>query len=367
MASHVIIRTSSTLLRAFGAEYLMKSRKKRPLILILLLLGAAALAIFAAVELDADEVRACLDALRPGWAVMIVVCMLLYYLCDAMKYQIVTRVFGCAQPFGDSLLTTMLGFFYSAVTPLASGGQPFQVVHMHQRGVSTSTATSVICMVYALWKAALVTLGILGIFLCGKPLMALSAAWLPVLLLGLLIHLALLVLVILSAAFPQVMTRFGASCIMHVFGWRLLASHHPDAARWIEKWADFVQEYHDAFACGFRRPRAMLAAFALALAQCVAYMSVAYCTLRGFGLSGAPYYAVMLTQVLLHVGASFFPMPGASGASEGGFLLVYTQLFGPYLTMGMLIWRLATYYLTILLGYVAVIVERFSLKTGAEK
>ena len=343
----------------------MKSRKKRPIILILLLLGAAALVIFAVIELDAEQVRACLDALRPGWAAMIVVCMLLYYLCDALKYRLVTRIFGCAQPFGDSLLTTMLGFFYSAVTPLASGGQPFQVVHMHHRGVSTSTATSVICMVYARWKAALVTLGILGFVLCSGILLELSTAWLPVLLLGLLIHLALLVLVVLSAAFPQVMTRFGATCITHVFGWRLLTSHHVDAAHWVEKWADFVQEYHDAFACGFRRPRAMLAAFALALAQCAAYMSVAYCTYRGFGLSGAPYYTVMLTQVLLHVGASFFPMPGASGASEGGFILVYTQLFGSYLTMGMLIWRLATYYLTILLGYIAVIAERFSLKTGA--
>lgn len=343
----------------------MKSQKKRRIIPILLLLGAAALAIFAAIELDADEVRACLNALRPGWAVMIVVCMLIYYLCDALKYQLVTRVFGCAQPLGDSLLTTMLGFFYSAVTPMAAGGQPFQVVHMHRRGISTSTATSVISMVYALWKAALVTLGVLGIFLYSRMPMARSAAWLPVLLLGLLIHLTLLVLVVLSAAFPHAMTHLGASCIQSVFGWRLLASHHPDAARWVEKWADFVQEYHDAFACGFRRPRVMLAAFALALAQCAAYMSVAYCTYRGFGLSGTPYYVVMLTQVLLHIGASFFPMPGASGASEGGFLLVYTQLFGSYLTMGMLLWRLATYYLTILLGYVAVVAERFSLKTDA--
>lgn len=340
----------------------MKSRKKQVLIVILLLLGAAALAIFAAIELDAEQVRACLGAMLPGWAAMILVCMALYYLCDAAKYQIITRVFGCAQPFGDSLITTMLGFFYSAVTPLASGGQPFQVVHLHRRGVSVSTATSVICMAYVLWKAALVVLGVLGLLVCGGALSALSAAWLPVLLLGLLIHLALLALVLLSAAFPRAMTRLGAACIRRAFGWRLLAGHSAEAARWVEKWTGFVTEYHHAFACGFRNPRAMLAAGALALVQCAAYMSVAYCAYRSFGLSGAAYFPVMLTQVLLHVGASFFPMPGASGASEGGFLLVFTQLFGPFLTMGMLIWRLSTYYLTILLGYIAVVAERFTLR-----
>ena len=41
---------------------------------------------------------------------------------------------------------------------------------------------------------------------------------------------------------------------------------------------------------------------------------------------------------------------------------MFTQLFGPFLTMGMLIWRLSTYYLTILLGYIAVVAERFTLR-----
>lgn len=345
----------------------MESRKKRPFLLFLLLLGALALAIFALVELDAGQVRAAVEATRPGWAVMTVVCMLLYYLFDACKYRLIARIFGCPQPFGDCVVTTMLGFFYSAVTPMAAGGQPFQVVHMHRRGIPVSTATSVICMVYILWKAALVTLGTLGLLLGGKTLLAMSPAWLPVLLLGVLLHLSLLAVAALSALFPKPMTRAGAAVITRVLGWRIFAAHSVDAQRWIEKWSGFVAEYHEAFARGAQQRHVLLAAFTLALLQCAAYMSVAYCTYRGFGLSGAPYYQVVLVQVLLHLGASFFPMPGASGASEGSFLLAYTHLFGPYLTMGMLIWRLATYYLTILLGYAAVVAERVAAKHTAAK
>ena len=83
-------------------------KKKQWLSIGLLTLGAAALAVFAAATLDAGDVRASLAALLPGWTAAIVGCMLLYYLCDALKYQLITRAFGCAQPLGDSIDTSML-------------------------------------------------------------------------------------------------------------------------------------------------------------------------------------------------------------------------------------------------------------------
>ena len=79
-----------------------------------------------------------------------------------------------------------------------------------------------------------------------------------------------------------------------------------------------------------------------------------------------PFWQVTGTQVLLYIGASCFPMPGASGASEGTFYLAFSPLFGDYLTTAMLIWRLASYYLTIVLGYIAVVAERITLRHAAQ-
>lgn len=335
-------------------------KKKQWLSIGLLTLGAAALAIFAAATLDAGDVRASLEALMPGWTAAIVGCMLLYYLCDALKYRLITRAFGCAQPLGDSIDVSMIGFFYSAVTPAAAGGQPFQVLHMHRRGIPTGTATSVICTVYSLWNIALVTLGIVGMCLCGGKLAAQSAAWIPVLTLGLLVHAGLLSLVLLSAIFPKPMSAFGTVCIRWLYRRRPFVRRGADPAAAAEKWCSFVAEYHDAFAAGIRHRGKLAGALALALLQCTAYMSVAYCTYRGFGLRGVPFWQVTGTQVLLYIGASCFPMPGASGASEGTFYLAFSPLFGDYLTTAMLIWRLASYYLTIVLGYIAVVAGRMA-------
>lgn len=180
--------------------------------------------------------------------------------------------------------------------------------------------------------------------------------------LGLLVHAGLLSLVLLSAIFPKPMSAFGAACIRWLYRRPPFVRRGADPAAAAEKWCAFVAEYHDAFAAGIRHRGKLAGALALALLQCTAYMSVAYCTYRGFGLRGVPFWQVTGTQVLLYIGASCFPMPGASGASEGTFYLAFSPLFGDYLTTAMLIWRLASYYLTIVLGYIAVVAERVTLR-----
>ena len=170
----------------------------------------------------------------------------------------------------------------------------------------------------------------------------------------------LLTLVLLSAIFPKPMSAFGTACIRWLYRRRPFVRRGADPEAAAGKWCGFVAEYHDAFAAGIRHRGKLAGALALALGQCTAYMSVAYCTYRGFGLHGVPFWQVTGTQVLLYIGASCFPMPGASGASEGTFYLAFSPLFGDYLTTAMLIWRLASYYLTIVLGYIAVVAGRMA-------
>ena len=158
------------------------------------------------------------------------------------------------------------------------------------------------------------------------------------------------------------MSAFGTACIRWLYRRRPFVRRGADPEAAAGKWCGFVAEYHDAFAAGIRHRGKLAGALALALGQCTAYMSVAYCTYRGFGLHGVPFWQVTGTQVLLYIGASCFPMPGASGASEGTFYLAFSPLFGDYLTTAMLIWRLASYYLTIVLGYLAVVAERVTLR-----
>ena len=56
-------------------------------------------------------------------------------------------------------------------------------------------------------------------------------------------------------------------------------------------------------------------------------------------------------QAFLFLTVSFVPLPGAAGASEGGFYLFFALIFpGTIMPLAMLLWRFATYYANILFG-----------------
>ena len=62
--------------------------------------------------------------------------------------------------------------------------------------------------------------------------------------------------------------------------------------------------------------------------------------------------------VLLYIAASYTPLPGASGAQEGGFASIFRTIFpDAHLFVALLIWRFSTYYLTVLVGAVFTTIE----------
>lgn len=54
----------------------------------------------------------------------------------------------------------LIGFFYSCITPSASGGQPAQIYYMSKDGLDVSVSTLVLMIVTITYKAVLVLVGL---------------------------------------------------------------------------------------------------------------------------------------------------------------------------------------------------------------
>ena len=94
-------------------------------------------------------------------------------------------------------------------------------------------------------------------------------------------------------------------------------------------------------------------------------MEVILFVYRAFGESGTPWYQLLTISFLLFLSASYTPLPGASGAQEGGFLLYYRGLFTQGTAgLALLVWRFMTYYLFLIIGAAATILTH--LRGGAK-
>ena len=85
-------------------------------------------------------------------------------------------------------------------------------------------------------------------------------------------------------------------------------------------------------------------------------------------MTGTPWYQVLTISCLLFVSASYTPLPGASGAQEGGFLLYFRGIFKDgTIGLALLIWRFFTFYIYLIVGVFTIVIEKVILRREARK
>ncbi len=87
--------------------------------------------------------------------------MLLYFAMEAWNIRNILRSFGEKTNFWRSYKHTLIGFFFAAVTPGASGGQPIEVYYMSKDGISVGNGSLALLVQVCGVQVSMMTLGII--------------------------------------------------------------------------------------------------------------------------------------------------------------------------------------------------------------
>lgn len=236
-----------------------------------------------------------------------------------------------------------------------------QIYYMNKKGVPIGIGTSGISMKFIanqlmtvlmasalwLWNASFVDRQLAG------------ARWVVVI--GWLINFAAVPLILLVAFHRPLVQRIAAFFIR--LGHRMRLVKDPEVAALRVNTA--LDSYHSSVLRLSRHPRQIAIQLGLSALSVLGLMSVILFVYRAFGESGTPWYQLLTISFLLFLSASYTPLPGASGAQEGGFLLYYRGLFTQGTAgLALLVWRFMTYYLFLIIGAAATILTH--LRGGAK-
>ena len=129
-----------------------------------------------------------------------------------------------------------------------------------------------------------------------------------------------------------------------------------------------LDTYHEALTEMTHHPKEILAQMLCSGISLLGLTGSVVFAYYAFGQSGTSWTQVLTLSCLLFVSASYTPLPGASGAQEGGFLLYFRGIFKDgTIGLALLIWRFFTYYLFLIVGVFMVIGEKFLLKAERKK
>lgn len=143
-------------------------KKKHPklkfALYFLIIIVATGLALFLSLKDDFNGVISSLTKTDYRYFLVILAIVIVSYLIDAFIIFIFSRLYTRRYRYHQGVATSLIGAFYSAITPGSSGGQVMQAYTMKKQGVETSTAASILIMSFIVYQMALISLGVVSLF-----------------------------------------------------------------------------------------------------------------------------------------------------------------------------------------------------------
>lgn len=271
--------------------------------------------------------------------------MMICYLLRSMNGR--SSLFRC-------ISYSFIGFFYSGITPSATGGQPMQLYYMCKDKNSPADSSVVLMTVALIYKLVLVMIGIAVLVFWHRPLKVYLREFFPLFLLGLGLNLTLVLILLAVMLAPKGIKNIVIRAEMLLVRIRIL----KESERRSEKIEQFVGGYQAAvrFLLAHKRKVLNVCLFTL-LQRCSVFILtwIVYC---GFKLEGADAMTVALLQASVYVAVDMLPVPGAQGITELMYRNVFAGIFtGGYLMPSLYVTRGVSFYFLLLAG-MAVVISR---------
>ena len=147
-----------------------KNKKKgrlKFLAYFLIIMVLTGLALFFSLKDDLDGIVKALSHADYKWILVIAGLVILAYMIDGFTIFVFSRLYTRKYKYHQGFATSIIGAFYSGITPGASGGQIMQVYTMKKQGVEPSSAASIMVMSFIVYQICLIIIGAVGIIFNG--------------------------------------------------------------------------------------------------------------------------------------------------------------------------------------------------------
>lgn len=340
-------------------ETVKKKKRKINWKLIYILATVLVIVLIAIFDEGVKDIVNILPQLNVTWILASVGLIVLYWIFDAVILGHITSYVYHRQSWWKTLKVGIIGLYYSALTPFATGGQPLQVAYMKRDNIPIGTSTCIVSIKFFLYELALCVGYLAAMIFMGAYIYQNFTGAFWFILLGFFINFAGLMFIVISL----ISKRFATKVVHFIIkiGAKIRLIKRPE-----EKMASVqtqINEFSDAAKYISGHKFRIFISFLLTILDFVFLFSIPYVLYIAFGLHGATYIEFLVLQMCSYLAVAFMPTPGAAGASEGAFYLIFSRYFNDMTFLPMLIWRFLTYYLILFVGSIWVVLDQvFNMK-----
>ena len=247
--------------------------------------------------------------------------------------------------------------FFNAVTPFATGGQPYQIYFLKTVGIDYASSTSVVIQNFIVYQIALVILGILAL-IANKLFNIFSNFELlqNLIALGFIIN-ALVIIIMFVVAFSKKLNKFFISIGINILTKLRIVK---DREKKLKEWDEYINKFNECANILLKDKKTFILNILCNFVALSCLYLIPLFILYSMGNFNAFSAGIsIVTCAYIMIIGSFVPIPGATGGLEFGFV----QFFGNFITGSklsamMLVWRFITYYFGMIVGAIALNIKK---------
>lgn len=339
--------------------------KKKALFNVSFLLVVFGLTVYGVFH--GEDLGAMAEAIRSAQIKWLIpgVCLVVFFIWgESIIIWYMMRSFGIRLKKRICFLFSSVGFFFSCITPSASGGQPMQIYYMKKEKIPIPVSTVILMVVTITYKLVLVVIG-LGILIFGRGFLhRYLEGILPVYYLGLTLNVfcvAFMTILVFHPVMAEDMLLKGMDLLE-----RMRLMKKKEARR--QKLKDSMEVYRETAAYLKEHKKVLFYVIVLTFLQRIALFSVTWFVYLAFRMHGTSFLNVILLQAVISVAVDMLPLPGGMGISETLFLNIFATVFPGVLLPAMVLSRGLGYYSQLLISALFTVVTQiyYSINTNEE-
>ncbi len=324
----------------------------RNLIVFILLIGLTFYLIFK--DQNVLEILNIAVSVKKRYILVAIIAMCLYLLGETINITRILKELGEKSTFLRNIRYTLIGFFFSSITPAASGGQPMEIYYMHKEKIAVANSTLALLVHLTSFQIVTITLGILSTILHFEIV---KSGLIYLVVLGILLNstaLTLLAISIFSKRLSKGLINFAVK-VLKFFRISNIEKKQESLEKELEKYQEsavYIKEHK----------KLMIKTLVTTFIQVIIYYSIPYWVYLAFGFTGYNFFQIVTLQAMLYATVSGIPSPGAVGVSEGAFIEIFKGVFpATMMNSAILLNRGASFYLFVIIS--AIITTITALKT----
>ena len=250
-----------------------------------------------------------------------------------------------------------MAMFFNAITPFSSGGQPFEMYLLNKEGIKVSDSLNALIQNFITYQFGLIFTSTIAIIVNAIfKILPDSLLLQKIVLIGYFVNIIVMGVIIFISRAKKVNTKIFSKIFKFIFHFKFIKNKEEKE----EKFLKYLDDFYNSTAMMKNNKKNTILSFIFNLISlCFLYLIPVF-VFYSFGHFKLDFIESFISSSFTFLIGSFVPIPGATGGLEYGFIDFFKVFISnsAMLSAGMLLWRLITYYFSMVLGGIILMTYR---------